>query len=66
MNIWGTGLDQQIFHYFILIMIVICVPIMLFPKPIILYCRTKFKAENGDNIQKFKPFLEEAGVLYIL
>ena len=67
MNIWGTGNEQHAFHIFVLILVLICVPIMLIPKPIILYCRLKDGCKKilEPNNNNFKPFLEEGGVRLI-
>lgn len=35
----SEGEDQESVHLYLFIIAIICVPIMLFPKPIILYCR---------------------------
>jgi len=59
-NIWGTGNQQQIFHYFVLIIVVICVPVMLLPKPIILYCRLMYNRSLSAKANPgFKQFEEE-------
>lgn len=39
--LWGDDNTQQNFHFFLLILALILVPIMLFPKPIIIYLRNK-------------------------
>jgi V-type H+-transporting ATPase subunit a len=44
--LWGGPGEQENFHFIILIICGICVPLMLFPKPIITYLRAK-KHDTG-------------------
>lgn len=47
--LWGEAADQENLHMWILIIAGICVPIMLFPKPIIQYMRSSSKKQQGFN-----------------
>jgi len=64
MPIWGLDdyHQQENFHSLVLIIAGLCVPIILFPKPILLYMRQSASHKNG-NSQKdsFNKFIDEEG-----
>jgi len=58
--LWGGIGVQQNFHFLVLIISVICVPLMLFPKPIITYLRQK-NSSHKENKNEYQMINEEGG-----
>jgi V-type H+-transporting ATPase subunit a len=52
--LWGGEYTQETFHFFLLIIALICIPILLFPKPIILYLRSKNRPQGYHSIEEHK------------
>jgi V-type H+-transporting ATPase subunit a len=48
--LWGGPGEQENFHFWILIICGICVPIMLFPKPIIQYMKSNSNRKGFNNL----------------
>ena len=48
--LWGEGPSQIMLNRIILLVVLICVPILLFPKPIITYMREKKKKQQESHI----------------
>ncbi len=55
--LWGGPGEQENFHFWILIVCGICVPIMLFPKPIIQYMK------SNNNKKGFNNLIEEVNII---
>ncbi len=64
MPLWGRDdfSKQESFHHFVLFVCLICVPIMLFPKPILLYLKqSKGHGHHPIERKSYNKFVDEAG-----
>jgi V-type H+-transporting ATPase subunit a len=48
--LWGTVETQESFHRILFIIALICIPVLLFPKPIVLYLQSKNKPQGYHSI----------------
>jgi V-type H+-transporting ATPase subunit a len=46
-NLYGVGLEQQHVQLILLVIALICVPLMLLPKPLILLCKNKMSGKSN-------------------
>ena len=56
--LWGDGSDQVLINRIVLVVAFLCIPILLFPKPIITYMSAKKKKQQQDseNLEQEKKY----------
>jgi V-type H+-transporting ATPase subunit a len=50
--LWGTISSQESLHFMLLVVALICIPVLLFPKPILLYLRSKNKPQGYQSLHE--------------
>jgi V-type H+-transporting ATPase subunit a len=63
--LWGNEYSQVLINRIVLVIALVCVPIMLFPKPIILYQNAKQRKQqeaNNSNNNNYNMIVEDVNV----